>query len=66
MNEERLADLLEAVQRVLNAVEFDDARAMLYIKMPGCEYGFEMDEKIVNPLADAIVRLGAEMDRVDE
>lgn len=53
-----------AANRVLDAVEFDDANARLNIMMPGHEYGFEMDEKILNPLAEAIVLLGSTMDSI--
>ena len=61
--DERDKAIIAAAQRVLDAVEFDDARATLYITMPDHEYGFDMTANIKNPLADAIVRLGAEMDR---
>lgn len=58
-------EINKAVRLVLDAVEFDDERAMLYITMPGHEYGFEMDEKIYNPLAEAIVLLAAAWDMVE-
>lgn len=59
---DKTAEIIAAAQRILDAVEFDEENAMLNIKMPGHEYGFEMDEKIQNPLAEAIVLLGAAMD----
>jgi poly-gamma-glutamate capsule biosynthesis protein CapA/YwtB (metallophosphatase superfamily) len=62
---EREQAIIAAAQRVLDAVEFDDKRATLYISMPDHEYGFDMTQNIKNPLADAIIRLGAEMDRTD-
>lgn len=52
----------QAANRVVDAVEFDESRAMMYIRMPNHQYGFELDEKIQNTLADAIVRLSAEME----
>lgn len=57
--------IIAAAQRVIDAVEFDESNAMMNIKMPNMEYGFELDQKIENPLADAIVRLAAEIDRMD-
>ncbi len=63
--DDNISRILVAVNRLLETVEFDEDRAMLYIQMPGTEYGFEMDEKILNPTADALVRLQAEVDALE-
>lgn len=63
--DERIAAVITAAQRVLDAVEFDEDRAMMYIRMPGTEYGFDMSEKIKNPLAEAILLLSAQMDALE-
>lgn len=63
---QREAAIIAAAYKILEAVEFDDERARLYIRMGATEYSFAMDEKITNPLAEAIVLLAAQIDALEK